>query len=281
MSAVFYIAAGIFILFKAWHGWRLGVVRQGLGIVAAVLAWTAAFFGREFIGSILISLGFSDFFTGVAGGLVIAAVIYVAILLIGAVLFKKTADQSVTLVRLAFGAGGACLGVLVALVFVWVAMIGLRVVGGVAEADLFLASHAPERSGQAPPPGWVQGLAALKRGVEEGPAGALFERLDPVPGSFDAVLGKLPRVAAKEGAMARFVAYPEIKSFLEQPKLAALARDPAVAECVARRDFLALLRSPGVLAVITDPEIAERFEALPWQKALDHALEEPAPKRRE
>ena len=35
--------------------------------------------------------------TGVAGGLVIAAVIYVAILLIGAVLFKKTADQSVTL----------------------------------------------------------------------------------------------------------------------------------------------------------------------------------------
>lgn len=281
MPTVFYAAAGLFVLFKAWHGWRLGVVRQGWGILAAAVAWVVAFFGSEFIGGILASLGVPDFFTGVAGGLAVAALLYVVILLVGAVLFKKTADQSVTLVRLAFGAGGACLGMLVALVLVWAALVGLRVAGGVAEADLFLASHVPERSKEAPPAGWVQALAGLKRSVEEGPAGALVERLDPMPLSFEAVLRKLPKIAVKEGAMARFAAYPEFKAFLEQPKVAALARDPQISECVARRDFLALLRTPAVLAVLTDPEIGRQFEELPWQKALDHALDDPAPRRRE
>ena len=49
----FFVAAALLVLFKAWRGWRLGVVRQIAGLVALIAAWVCGIFGGKLVAPLL------------------------------------------------------------------------------------------------------------------------------------------------------------------------------------------------------------------------------------
>lgn len=106
-----FIGGAVFlVIIMAWRGWRLGIVRQVLSIVAAVIAIAGAVLLGEFIVPVLRSLGCPEHALVFIGPVVVGVLIYAAAMFVVAITFKRTAQQSVGVVKLGFGALGALLG---------------------------------------------------------------------------------------------------------------------------------------------------------------------------
>ena len=107
----------IIVALKAWHGWRLGVVRQAVGLIALVAAVCAAFFAGPFVAPLLVDVPQIPETARVqVGGLGLAVLLYLAITLSSAIVFKKTEHQSVGMIRFGYGMAGAVLGAVTGLV---------------------------------------------------------------------------------------------------------------------------------------------------------------------
>src|SRR5258706_7953662 len=52
-QAGFLICAVLFVAFTAWHGWRLGIVRQIMSILALAAAYIIGYFGGSKLGPLL------------------------------------------------------------------------------------------------------------------------------------------------------------------------------------------------------------------------------------
>ena len=52
-QAGFFLGAALFILFTAWHGWRLGILRQLISILALAAAYIIGYFGGGNLGPLL------------------------------------------------------------------------------------------------------------------------------------------------------------------------------------------------------------------------------------
>src|SRR5215213_2903675 len=112
-QAGFFIGAGLFVLFTAWRGWRLGFMRQFMSILALAGAYIIGYFGGGTLGAILHKfIDYPERALAVVGAVGLGFVVYCCIALVGAILFKKTSQQSVSLVRLGYGASGAVCGAL-------------------------------------------------------------------------------------------------------------------------------------------------------------------------
>ena len=59
-SRILFVVAALVVLIHAWRGWRAGVVRQVVSLVALVVAGAAAFFGRELLVPVLRPLGLPE-----------------------------------------------------------------------------------------------------------------------------------------------------------------------------------------------------------------------------
>ena len=55
-EAALFAVVVIIVVFKAWHGWRIGVVRQVAGLVALVAAVLAAVFAGPFVAPLLVNV---------------------------------------------------------------------------------------------------------------------------------------------------------------------------------------------------------------------------------
>jgi uncharacterized membrane protein required for colicin V production len=119
----------IIVLLQAWRGWRLGIVRQVISLLAIVLAYAAAFLGGRHLVPFLRPIGLPDQLLGIAGGALLGTFVFLGVSLLGAVLFKKTSDQSIGLIRFGYGASGALVGGLFGVFLVWVAILGIRCSG--------------------------------------------------------------------------------------------------------------------------------------------------------
>src|SRR4029077_17771918 len=98
---VFISLAIVIILLEIIHGWRLGLVRQLVRVIAIIVAYSCAFFGARATVPILpLFLKLHDPILCVLGGAILAAILFAAINLTGAFLFRKTAQQESRLVRL-------------------------------------------------------------------------------------------------------------------------------------------------------------------------------------
>ena len=134
---VFISLAVVIILLEIIHGWRLGLVRQLVRVIAIIVAYSCAFFGARATVPIMRSFfKLPDPILAVLGGAILAAILFAAINLTGALLFRKTAQQESRFVRLIWGSSGAFLGILLGLFTIWLAFAGIRMVGSVAEARL-------------------------------------------------------------------------------------------------------------------------------------------------
>src|SRR3977135_4028368 len=134
---VFISLAIVIILLEIIHGWRLGLVRQLVRVIAIIVAYSCAFFGARATVPIMRSFfKLPDPILAVLGGAILAAILFPAINLTGAFLFQKTAQQESRFVRLLWGSTGAFLGILLGLFTIWLAFAGIRMVGSVAQARL-------------------------------------------------------------------------------------------------------------------------------------------------
>jgi len=119
----------VVLLLEIIHGWRLGLIRQLVRVIAIVVAYSCAFFAARATVPLMHSFfKLPDPILAVLGGAILAAILFAAINLIGAFLFKKTAQQESRFIRLIWGSTGAFLGILLGLFTIWLGFAGVRMV---------------------------------------------------------------------------------------------------------------------------------------------------------
>jgi hypothetical protein len=262
----------LLMLVQSIRGWRLGVVRQLVNLLALVAAYGAAMASGRLMTPLLHRLGYPDLLVSVIAGAVIGCVVYVAVAALGAALCKRTNSQSLGLLRLGYGAGGSALGLMGALVTVWLSVLAIRFLGTVAQAEVNMAKlPTARRDGVTASPMAVE-LAQFKKSLDSGPTGAFLNNTDPVPQRFYQILEKMTRVISSTDSMRRFVTYPGTRVLSQNPKILALQKDPEIARQVGRGNFMGLLGNPKILAAVNDPSLEALVKSFELEKALDYAL---------
>jgi hypothetical protein len=188
----FLIGAAVLVLFKAWHGWRLGVVRQIVELIALGAGYACGWFLGPQFAPLFRPLGFPDAVLVVISAVLTGVAVFLAITLVSSVLFKRTEHQSFGLIRFGYGASGALIGAAMGIFFVWLVMVTIRVGGTIAETKVkgLETAHALKRTVEQPDP-LLRSFAGMKHSLEQGTAGAVMEHLDPVPESVYSTLTKL------------------------------------------------------------------------------------------
>jgi hypothetical protein len=242
------------------------VVRQAVALGALLLAYLAAWIGGPWLAPLFRGLGLPDLLLAVVAGAAVAVAVFSGALLLSALVFKRTGQQGVAVVRVGFGLGGAALGLVSGLALVWLMLLGARLLGTVGEAEVAAAGPGD------PPRPVAAGLAGVKHGIDDSVAGAVMQHVDPIPASAYAVLAKVTRVALDPKAGQRFFQYPGANELAHHPVLKGLLENPEVARLASERRFLALLRHPAVVGAANDAELGRRLRNFDLEKALDHAL---------
>jgi len=263
----FFGGAAAFVLYQMVRGWQLGIVRVVAKILAVVAAYVCAWMAAPHLVPILQPVGLPDPVLMGVGGVLVGVLVFVVISLTSAVLFKKTSDQSVGVVRFGYGAAGSVMGMLIGIFFVWLAVLGVRVFGTLVGQG---------NSGQTGESGAVaRGFAQMKESLEQGPAGAVMEQVDPIPGSFYSTIAKIGQMTSKPESAQRFIDFPGIAPLAAHSKILALRDDPEIARDALAGNYFALIRNPHVISVANDPEIFELLKKVEFQKALDYAVATP------
>lgn len=264
MTGWLWLAAGLYLLFEIWRGWRRGVMRHGMSVLALILAggvgWIFAWM-TGFASDRVIPLPYPG--GRLIFGLVAALAFYFAAVALSSLLFKKTAQQPAGIVRLFYGAGGGLFGLIFGLLILWGGISIFRTMGAVAEA-------------RQSAPGDEQ-LVAIKESLEGGTTGSLVGQVDIVPSNIYALITKLLRVTQSPEATARFFAFPQTQQFLTQPKIMELFTDLSVAAAASEGSYFSLMTNPKLAEIASDPEVQESFTGFELEKALDYALQESAP----
>ena len=266
-------AGALIVLYETWRGWRLGLIRQCIKLLAIALALLASFFGGPLLVPLLQPLGYPDQLLSFVGGCLLGVVIFGAISLLSTVVFKKTSQQSFGLIRLAYGGSGALLGAIFGLVLVWFVIVAIRSLGTIAE--LQGPQAAKSRTGSAYEQGVMEVLVQMKHTLEEGMGETFLEHVDPLPREFYSTLSKLDQLLASEPAFNRLGTYPGVRPLLHHPKVQALQQDPAIMRDLLSRSYARLMGNPRIVELLNDPEIMSLVKKLEFEKALDYALVKP------
>ncbi len=281
-QTVFVSFAVLLMLFQIVRGWRLGLPRQLVRIAAIVMAYSAAFFG----GSLLLPflrpvIKVPDFVISALGGAILALIVYSVVNTIGTILFKRTAQQGSSLVRLVYGLSGAALGIFFGLFFIWLLVMGIRSIGAVAEAQV--NASAPARSPlpasrRAPRAdentSLAFSMARLKKSIELGTVGDLVKQTDVLPSGIYETLEKVGEVFAKPERATRFLSYPGVAEIVDTPQILALRADPEITRMLEQGRFWELLQDDRLIEAANDPELKARLKKFDLRKALDYAAEE-------
>jgi Colicin V production protein len=259
--------AAFFLAFQAIHGWRLGLVRQLANLGALIAAYWVALRAGSWAMPLFRPFGFPDFLSAALAGSLLAVCTYVVLSSLARIVFLKTGEQKANVLRLTYGAGGAAVGVLFGAVVIWVAVLAIRLLGTVAEAELTSESASKEA-----PSALAGGLAQAKQSLELGPAGAVVEQVDPIPTEVYSTVGKIGRLVSNAEHVERFLNYPGAKPIAEHPKILALRNDPTIVRELSSRNYIALLRNRHLVHAANDPEVSRLVKNFELQKALDYAL---------
>jgi uncharacterized membrane protein required for colicin V production len=284
---VFVSLAVVIILLEIIHGWRLGLVRQLVRVIAIVVAYSCAFFAARATVPLMRSFfKLPDPILAVLGGAILAAILFAAINLTGAFLFKKTAQQESRFVRLIWGSTGAFLGILLGLFTIWLAFAGIRMVGSVAEARSRTQNAPPSTAVQpngsaqiqtestvSPSPNPLMTmLADMKSSLESGQVGEVVRTIDPFPPALYRGLEKGGEVASNVQSAERFLSFPGAREISEHPKVVALRNDPRVMELIADGRIFELMKNQRIIDAMNDPGLQARVKKFDLERALDYAL---------
>jgi len=296
---VVFISFGvILILFEVLRGWRLGLMRQIMRLIALSAACAAAFLGGALVvPAVRPFLKMPDPVLSILCGAILAFAAYALVSGVGAILFKRTAQQESGLIRLIYGSAGAILGLFFGLFLLWVTVASVRTVGALAEGQAGGRSGAATHGARDPTSRALEvrrrflsesedrtqtlakSLARLKNSLELGLLGTALKNTDPVSQRTYQMLEKAGSVLSNPERTQKFLTFPGARELAEHPKIVALRSDPEIADLIAQGRFLDLLQNPRVIDVANDPVLAERIRKFDIQRALDYALERDSSKR--
>jgi len=272
-----FLGAALILIYQIFSGWRRGLMRQAFNMLGIVISYFVGMVGGRFAVPVLRPMGYPDIVSAIAGGAIIGLIVLVVVSLFGALLFKKTSQQKVWVVRFFYGVSGAVLGGIMGIVMIWVALIGTRLLGTIAESETHPARHAfagkADESKPVHEPGAiVRGLADMKHSLDQSVAAPFVEKLDPVPGNVYSILGKVVRMTTDSDAMNRFVEFPGAKTLENTPALVQLGKDPEIVAAIRSGNYLSLLGNKHIAEVANDPKFIELARKFELEKALDYAL---------
>lgn len=289
---VFMSFAAVLVLFQIVRGWRLGLPRQLVRIAAVMAAYSAAIFGGKLIlPAARPFVKMPDIAISILGGALLGLIVYFIITIVGAVVFKRTNQQSSPFVRLFYGLTGALLGVLFGAFFVWLIVVGVRSLGAIADAKVHTdAAVVPDQTesgtsrrihmrladvnlANAESGPLLEMLARLKNSIELGTVGDVVKMNDLVPASTYETLGKIGLIFSNPETAARFLSYPGARELSDHPKIVALRSDPEITEMISQGRYFDLLHDPRIIDAANDPTLAERVTKFDLQHALDYATE--------
>jgi hypothetical protein len=279
---VFLSFAAVLILFEIIRGWRLGIMRQLMRVAAVAGGYAAAYFGGDMLVPVLrSSLKMPDMVISVLAGAILAVTVYGLIATLGTILFKRTAQQSAGPVRLVYGLSGALIGMCFGAFFIWLVLVGIRLAGSIADAQVQAQANGPPASSrrlndaEAKPSFDADSLmtlvARLKNSMELGPVGDVVKRTDAAPTGGLQTLGEMGAVLANPETARKFLNSPGARELSEHPRIVALRNDPEIAEMIAQGRLFELLRDPRIVDAVNDPTLAERAKQLDLKKALEYA----------
>lgn len=267
LQTVILIFCAVVLLYSAWRGWRLGVVRAVLNLAIFTVAY---FIGLAAAHTLLPVfrwiLPLPDIGIMLLIGGIVGIIVCIALFLLSAVLFKRTAHHRSPVLKLFFGIGGALVGIIFGLLVLWSCISLVRLAGVVAESR----ESRPSRGVRDRV---AKKAVELKRSLEEGPSGAVIESVDVLPPEFYRTLAKIARVTTSEASMQRFLDYPGLAPIIEHPRMVALLSDPEVNELALQKNYLGLMTQKSVIEAVNDPDLAEKLRTVDLEKALDYALE--------
>jgi hypothetical protein len=272
-TALFF-AGVIFLLWEIWRGWRVGVICSGMNLAAILVSMSLGLLAAKLAAAPFGGLGnLPGFLAGIVAGGGLGIFLFVAIWILGAVLFKRTQHQSSGVFRIFWGAGGAFFGLLVGLAVLWGGISVVRSLGTFAEARVETKPDKP-RQAQAPVAG---GFLALKESLELGSAGRFLESVDALPPNFYEFVLQIGKVTSDQQAMLRFLEYPGIQKILQNPRILDLMNDPGVIRASKEKNIFLFLNNKTVVAAFEDPALAEQLKKIDLRAAFKFALESPPP----
>ncbi|MEI8342783.1 MAG: CvpA family protein [Verrucomicrobiota bacterium] len=283
-QAGFFLCAAVVLVFEMISGWRRGLVRQLFNMFAILLGYLVGFYGGKLAVPICRPMGYPDFVVATAGGVLIALLIMSAMSFIGALIFKKTAQQSVGIVRFFYGASGALIGVVIGIFVIWIALVGTRLLGTVAQSEVRSMHHSqqPTKAGAvAPkrePTALVRGIAEMKQSMDQPPIGLLAGKVDPIPVNVYSTLGKIVRMVTDQAAAERFLKFPGSKPIAEHPAVVALTKDPDIVAAIRDGHYFSLIKNRHIVEAANNPEVIDLVKRFELEKALDYSLT-PDPKK--
>jgi hypothetical protein len=298
-QAVFISFGLVLILFETVRGWRLGLLRQMMRLVALVAAYAAAFYGGRLFLPIARSLfRMPDFVLSALAGALLAFVAYAVVTSMGTILFKRTAEQESRTVQLIYGFAGAIVGLFFGFFSLWLIVVSVRVIGALADAQA--RSRSPTVHGSPDPvlqalevrrrflgdgtdqsPAFAASLARLKNSLELGALGNAVKQTDPISQKSYDTLTKVAAVFSSPQRARKFLSFPGARELSEHPKIVALRDDPEISELIAQRQFLDLLQNQRIVDAANDLALTERIKKFDLQGALDYAIEQKQPTNRQ
>lgn len=282
LKAIYYGVWLLFVALLGWNGWRQGVARQLMTLVAIGCAYAAAFYGASSAAPIFAFLKYPQQITTLIGGSAVGCATFLALHGLRRVFFKRTAQHQGKGARLSFGILGATVGVafgslifLVTTVFLSKA-IGVAAQSRVEQHEREIREHVQIPSEEPGP--LIRNFAKLGTALDEGASGRFLHRYDntSMARAF-ATIAKLTIMVSRPEAVDRFLSYPGVEKLTRHPKLLAVKNDPAVAELLVSHSFIKLLRHEKVLALAGDAEFNALMQQMEFEKALEFALKPPKP----
>ncbi len=252
----------------AWSGWRAGVVRGAISFGGLFLAGfaglAAAAAAPPLIGRFV---PLPEPVIGLIAGVATGLACYAMLAICGALLFKKTAHQRSFVIRLLYGCGGALIGVVFGISFVWGGLLAVRGLGAFAGGEI--------ESGRQP--GAVEkAVVKMRRSIEAGGTGNMLRSIDVMPESFYRTLEKAGRVTTSPRALERLLQSPGVESITRDSRFVALTTDPDINDLARAGDLRGLIVNRKVIDAVNDPELIAKLRKIDLEEALDFALDDPA-----
>jgi uncharacterized membrane protein required for colicin V production len=251
-----------------WMGWRRGVVRQVVAILALAGACVAAFTLGPLLAPMVPPLGFPVFVRPIVAGILIGGAVWLTGIFLGAIVFKRTDEQSFGIIRLIYGVLGAGLGLVFGLSVLALAAWGIRLSGSFAEG-VQRSSLTKTRHGSKPEP---SAILSLKHLLDETSVSSLLARLDPLPSTLYPKLEKAGQLLSSTESFERLLSAPDLEVLTRHPKVIALRGDPELQAAVREGDLLGILRNPKVRAAANDTQIMTALSRINLDQQVDAAL---------
>jgi hypothetical protein len=296
---VLLMLAGLFILYRMVRGMQLGGARQLVSIMALVMGVAAGWgIGPTLAPALRGGLHLADFvLVPLVSGL-IAIMVVILVEILGMIFCGKTEEQKEPGKRRFYAVTGVGLGFVNGVITLLIAVIGINLLGTIANTQIYSQLNALNRSIAAAPPSGplpdtgteLDGkggpvtvtkevgnpltvfLARVKNSMELGPGRGLVDKVDPVPPEIYRILQKAVKVLSDPDCMQLFLQHPDISRITQHEVVARLAQDEDLARLAQSRDIVGLMRHPKLVAAANDPEVQKEFGTVKLEEVLDYAL---------